>query len=105
MRSAALPDKPAGISGRAPGLCVLGPEFVILKADQDLALFDLVALFHADPLHPARDFGIQVDLVMGDDVTGGGKNHASDIVALLRGSAHHFHFRNVLREQAVDHRH
>ena len=89
-----------GVIGGALGLLVLGAEFVVFEAHQDLAFFDLVALFHADPLHPARHFGIQVDLVMSHDVAAGGEHHAADLAALRRG-AHHFHFRSVVREQTV----
>ncbi len=79
---------------------VLGAEFVIFQAHQDLAFFDLVALFHADPLHPAGHFGIQVDLVVGHNVAAGGEHDAAHVAALRR-RAHHFHFRRVVREQAI----
>ena len=92
-----------GIRSRAAGLIVLGAEFVVFQAHQDLAFFDFVALFHADPLHPARHFGIQVDLVMGHNVAAGGEHHAAHLAALRRG-AHDFYFRSVVREQPVGQR-
>ena len=93
-----------GIRSRAAGLIVLGAEFVVFEAHQDLAFFDFVALFHADPLHPAGHFGIQVDLVVSHNVAAGGEHHAAHLAALRRG-AHHGHFRSVVREQPVGESH
>src|SRR5580704_2847211 len=90
----------ARILGGAPGLFILGAEFVIFEADQDLIFFNLVSLFDADPLHSPRDLGVQIDLVVGHNVAAGGENHAANFGVLRRG-ADHFYFRHVAREQTI----
>ena len=90
----------AGVCGGSICLLVLRPEFVIFQTNQNLALVDLVPFFHADPLHPASNFGIQVDLVMRDDVSAGGEHHTADFATLCRG-ANDFDFWGVVRKQAI----
>ena len=90
-----------GVLRRAARLLVLGAEFVVFEANQNLAFFNLVTFFDADPLHSARDLGIQIDLVMSHNVAAGGEHYAADIGCFLRRSANHFHFRSVVRKQAI----
>ncbi len=92
-----------GVIGCAFGLLILRAKFVIFETDQDLAFADFVSFFDANPFHASRDFGIEIDLVVGNNVSRGGKNYAPNVAGLRRG-AHHFYFRHVMREQAVSRR-
>ena len=85
------------------GLLILRTELIIFQTDQNLAFFDLVALLHANPLYPACDFGVQVDLVMSHDVPGGRKNDAAK-VAVLSGSTSDFDFGSIGGQQSVHQR-
>ena len=58
----------------APGLFVGRAKFIVFQPHQDLAFFDLVAFFHADPRQTASHLGIHVDRVVGHDVAGGGEH-------------------------------
>ena len=80
----------------ALGLLDLGPVFVVLQADDLLALTHLVALFDADPGDAAEDLGGEFDLMGGDDVAGGVEDDGSGggSVSQLRGAdADGFDFR------------
>ena len=79
------------------GLLILGKEFLIFQANQNLALFYFVAFFHANPGNTASDFGIHVNLVVSDDITAGREHNPTD-VAILGGSASYLNFRDIGRE-------
>src|SRR5437667_291063 len=85
------------------GLLILPTELIIFQTDQNLAFFHFVALFHANPLHPACDLGVHVDLVMGHDVAGG-REHDAAKVAILGGSTSDLDFGSVGRQQSIHQR-
>ena len=86
---------------RASSLFVLGAEFLILQAHQNLSFFYLVAFFHANPGHAARDLRIHADFVMGDNVSARRKHGAARDVTAFRRGPRDFHFRCVRGERAV----
>ena len=90
-----------GAFPRAARLFVHGAELFVFQADQNLALLDLVAFFHANPRHAARHLGVHADLVMRDDVAAGGEHRAAGRITAFRRRAHDFNFRRAGGEDAI----
>ena len=61
----------ASIRQCAPRLVIRRAKFLVLQANQHLALLHLVAFLYADPCQAAGDLGVHVDGVMSHDVARG----------------------------------
>ena len=91
----------AGALYHASRLIVLRPEFLIFQTNQNLPFFNLVAFFYAYPRHAAGDFGIGLNLVVRDDIAGGGKDGCAGSAAAFCGGACDLDLMDIAGKQAI----